>query len=86
MYQRNLNNAFAIVVDREYRTPIGAIAEAALLAQQPSPNPQIQRLQYLTQHALVQLDGQHPVSSTRNLPSRFEHHGETALISRTLGG
>jgi hypothetical protein len=33
MYQRNLNNAFAAAVDWEYCTPIGAIAEAALLAQ-----------------------------------------------------
>ncbi|RLM80131.1 retrotransposon protein, putative, Ty3-gypsy subclass [Panicum miliaceum] len=70
MYQRNLNNAFAVAVDREYRTPIGAIAEAALLAQQLPPYPQIQRLLYLTQRSLVLLDGQHPVSSTRNMPSR----------------
>jgi hypothetical protein len=86
IYQRNLNNAFAAVADREYRTLISAIAEAALLAQQLPPNPQIQRLQYLTQRALVQLDVQHPVSSTRNLPSRSEHHGETLLICHTLGG
>jgi signal transduction histidine kinase len=38
---RDLNNAFAAVVDREYRTPIGAIAEATLLAQQLPSNPQI---------------------------------------------
>jgi hypothetical protein len=83
----NLNNAFAAVADREYRTSIDAIAEAALLAQQLPPNPQIQRLQYLTQCALMQLDGQHPVSSTRNLPSRSERNGETALINRTpVGG
>jgi signal transduction histidine kinase len=31
---RDLNKSFAAVADREYRTPIGAIAEAALLAQQ----------------------------------------------------
>jgi hypothetical protein len=31
---RDLNNAFAAVTDRKYRTLIGAIAEAALLAQQ----------------------------------------------------
>jgi signal transduction histidine kinase len=48
---KDLNNAFAVVADHEYRTPIGAIAEAALLAQQLPPNPQIQRLQYLTQCA-----------------------------------
>jgi signal transduction histidine kinase len=36
---RDLNNAFAVVVDREYRTPIGAIAEAVVLAQQLPPNP-----------------------------------------------
>jgi hypothetical protein len=65
---RDLNNTFAGVADREYRTPIGAIAEAALLAQQLPPNPQIQTLQYLTQRALVQPDGQHPVSSTQILP------------------
>ncbi|RLM87220.1 uncharacterized protein C2845_PM04G15460 [Panicum miliaceum] len=59
--------------------PIGAIAEAALLAQQLPPNPQIQRWQYLTQRVLVQFDGQHPVSSTRNQPSRSERHGDTAL-------
>jgi hypothetical protein len=39
MYQRNLNNAFAAAADREYRTLIGAIAEAALLAQQLPSNP-----------------------------------------------
>jgi hypothetical protein len=83
---RDLNNAFAVVANREYHTPIGAIAEAALLAQQLPPNPQIQRLQYLTQRALVQLDGQHPASSTRIPPSRSERHGETAPVSRTLGG
>jgi hypothetical protein len=86
MYQRDLNNTFAVVADQEYRTPIGAIAEVVLLAQQLPPNPQIERLHYLSQRALVQLDGQHPVSSTRNLPSWSEHHGETALISRTPGG
>jgi hypothetical protein len=48
MYQRNLKDAFAAVVDREYCTQIGAIIEAALLAQQLAPNPQTQRLQYLT--------------------------------------
>jgi hypothetical protein len=50
---RDLNNAFPAVADREYRMPIGAITEAALLAQQLPPNPQIQRLQYLIQRALV---------------------------------
>jgi hypothetical protein len=65
LYQRNLNNAFTAAEDREYHTTIGTIAEAALLAQQLPPNPQIQRLQYLTQRTLVQLDGQHPMSSTQ---------------------
>jgi hypothetical protein len=83
---RDLNNAFAAAMDHEYRTPIGAIVEVALLAQQLPSNPQIQRLQYLTQRALVQLDGQHLVSSTRNQLLRSEHHGDTALVSRTLGG
>jgi hypothetical protein len=83
MYQRSLNNTFAVAADREYRTPIGAIAEVALLAQQLPTNPQIQRLQYLIQRAHVQLDGQHPVSSTQNLPSRSKGHGDIALISRT---
>jgi hypothetical protein len=86
MYQRNVNNAFAAATDREYRTVIGANAEVALLAQQLPPNPHIQKLQYLTQRALVQLDGQHPVSFTRNLSSRSERHGDTAVISRTPGG
>jgi hypothetical protein len=86
MYQRNLNNALAAAADRECFTPIGTIAEVALLAQQLPPNPQIQRLQYLTQRALVQLDGQHLVSSTRNLPSRSERHGNTAQINCTPGG
>jgi hypothetical protein len=40
----DLNNAFVVVVDCEYCTPIGDIAEAALLAQQLPSNPQIQRL------------------------------------------
>jgi hypothetical protein len=57
IYQRNLTNAFAAATDWEYRTPISAIAEAALLAQQLPPNSQIERLQYLTQRMLVQLDG-----------------------------
>jgi hypothetical protein len=83
---RDLNNAFAVVTDREYRMPIGAIAEATLLAQQLPTNPQIQRLQYPTQRALVQLDGQHPVPSTWIPPSRSEHHDETAPVSRTPGG
>jgi hypothetical protein len=34
----------------------------------------------------MQLDGQHLVSSTQNPPSRSEHHGETVLVSCTLGG
>jgi hypothetical protein len=45
MYQRNLNNAFAAATDREYRTPIDAIAEAALLWQN--------RLNYSGSSALV---------------------------------
>jgi hypothetical protein len=69
LYQRNLNNAFAAAEDWEYRTPIGAIVEAVLLAQQLPPNPQIQRLQ---------LDGQHPTSSTQNTLSRSERHGDSA--------
>ncbi|RLM79847.1 early nodulin-like protein 1 [Panicum miliaceum] len=39
---RDLNNAFAAVADREYCMLIGAIAEAAVLAQQLPSNPQIQ--------------------------------------------
>jgi hypothetical protein len=66
MYQRDLNNTFAAGADREYHTPIGTIAEAALLAQQLPPTHGYKRLQYLTQRALVQLNGRHPVSSTRN--------------------
>jgi hypothetical protein len=41
---RDLYNAFAAVTDREYHTPIGAIAEGALLAQQLPSNSQIQRI------------------------------------------
>jgi hypothetical protein len=78
---RDLHNAFAAVADCEYHTLICAIAEAVLLAQQLSSNPQIQRLQYLTQCTLVQLDGKHPVSSARNQLSRSEQHGNTALVS-----
>jgi hypothetical protein len=83
---QQFGHAFAAVVHREYRMLIGAITEAALLAQQLSPNPQIQRLQYLIQRVLVQLDGQHPVPSTRNQPSRSEHHGDTTLVRRTPRG
>jgi hypothetical protein len=36
---RDVNNAFVAVADLEYCTPIGAIVEAALLAQQLPPNP-----------------------------------------------
>jgi hypothetical protein len=43
-------------------------------------------MQYLTQRALVQLNGKHPVSSTRNQPSRSERHGDTMLVSHTPGG
>jgi hypothetical protein len=42
IYQRNLNNTFAAAAEQEYHTPIGAIAEAALLGQQLPPNLQIQ--------------------------------------------
>jgi transcription termination factor NusB len=70
LYQWNLNNAFAAAEDREYHTLIGTIAEAVLLVQQLPPNLQIQRLQNLTQRMLVQLDGQNPISSTRNTLSR----------------
>jgi murein L,D-transpeptidase YcbB/YkuD len=86
LYQRNLNNAVTAAEDREYRTPIGAIAEATLLAQQLPPNPQIQRLQYLTQRALVQLDGQHLMSSIQNMLSRSECHGDSTHVSGTPGG
>jgi hypothetical protein len=41
---RDLNNTFAAVTDRKYRTPIGAISEVTLLAQQLPSNPHIQRL------------------------------------------
>jgi hypothetical protein len=41
---RDFNNTFATVANREYHTPIGAITEATLLAQQLPSNPQIQRL------------------------------------------
>jgi hypothetical protein len=34
---RVLNNAFAAVADRKYHTPIGAIVEAALLANNSHP-------------------------------------------------
>jgi hypothetical protein len=86
MHRRNLNNAFAAAADREYRTQIGTIAEVVLQAQQLPPNPQIQRLQYLTQRALMQLDGQYPVSSTRNMLSRSGRHGDTTQISHTPRG
>jgi hypothetical protein len=86
LYRRNLNNAFVAAEDQEYDTPIGAIAKAALLVQQLPPNPQLQRLQYLTQRALVQLDEQNSMSSTRNTLSRSERHSESAQVSRTPGG
>jgi hypothetical protein len=78
LYRRKLNNAFAAAADREYRTPIGAIAEVALLVQKLLPNPQVQRLQYLTHRVLVQLDEQNPMSSTQNTLSRSEHLGDSA--------
>jgi hypothetical protein len=86
LYQRNLNNTFAAAEDQEYRTPIGTIAEAAVLVQQLPPNPKVQRLQYLTQRALVQLDGQNPMSSTWNTLSRSKRHGDSMQVSRTPGG
>jgi hypothetical protein len=39
LYRRNLNSAFGTAEDRQYRTLISAIAEAALLVQQLPPNP-----------------------------------------------
>jgi hypothetical protein len=86
--KRNLNNAYAAAEDREYRTLIGATAEAALLAEQLPSNSQIQRLQYLTQRALVQLDGQNPMFSNRNVLSRSECHGdsESTQVSRLPRG
>jgi hypothetical protein len=38
LYHRNLNNALAAAEDREYRTPINAIAKVALIVQQLPPN------------------------------------------------
>jgi hypothetical protein len=71
LYHRNLNNAFAAVEDREYCTLIGAIAKATLLVQQLPPNPQVQRMQNLTQHAVVQLDEQNPKSSALEYPLKI---------------
>jgi hypothetical protein len=46
----------------------------------------VQRLQYLTQHALVQLDEKNPMSSIRNTLSRSEHLGDSAQVCHTPGG
>jgi hypothetical protein len=86
LYHRNLNNALAAAEDREYRTPINAIAKAALIVQQLQPNQQVQRLQYLTLRMLMQLDEQNPMSSTWNTLSRSECHGDSAQVSCTPGG
>jgi hypothetical protein len=86
LYRMNLNSAFAAAEDREYHTLIGASAEAALLVQQIQQNLQVQRLQYLTQRALMQLDEKNPMSSTGNTLSRSEHHGDPAQVSRTSRG
>jgi hypothetical protein len=59
------------------------------LSQQLPPNPQIQRLQYLTQRALVQLDGQHPVSSIgihpRGLSAMVKPHRSVAPSEEAPG-
>jgi hypothetical protein len=86
LYRKNLNNAFAAAEDQEYHTPIDTIKEAVLLVQQLPPNPQVQRLQYLTQRTLVQLNKQNPLSSAWNTLSRSEHHGDSAQVSCTPGG
>jgi hypothetical protein len=53
LQRRNLHNAFTAGDEQEYRTLISTIAEAALVVQQLPPNPQTDRLRYLTQHALA---------------------------------
>jgi hypothetical protein len=57
LYERNLNNAFAVAEDQCH---CRSSAPSSTTTTRPP------RLQYLTQHALVQLHGQRPMFSTRN--------------------
>jgi hypothetical protein len=80
LYGRNLNNAFVVAEDWEYRTPIGAPSSTT------TAKPPRAKAAVLTQRALVQLDEQNSMSSTRNTLSRSEHHGDSAQVSRTPEG
>jgi hypothetical protein len=52
-HRRKLNGAFARADDRQYNTPIGNIAEAALLIQRQPQTPETERLPDLTQRAII---------------------------------
>jgi signal transduction histidine kinase len=53
---RNLNGTFAATEDHEYATPIGNIAEAAILLQQLPQNLETTRAIELAQRAIIRLD------------------------------
>jgi hypothetical protein len=85
--RRNLNGAFATADDHRYNTPIRNITEAALLIQQLTQNPEIERFLHLTQRAIVQLDQRDPISSLQHSRSRSENHASSIpQASRTPGG
>jgi hypothetical protein len=55
-HRRNLNGALAAADDCQYNTPIGNIAEAAMLIQRLPQNSKTERLLQLRQRAIVPLD------------------------------
>jgi hypothetical protein len=73
--------------DRQYNTPIGNIAEAALLIQRLPQNPKTERLLHLTQRTIIQLDQRDPMPSLQRTRSRSgRHESSIPQVSRTLGG
>lgn len=74
--KRNLNAMFAGVGDNEYVTPIGNIAQAAMLLQQLPQNLETQRILRLTRWAIIQLDR----LLVQHKSSRSERHGSTIPV------
>jgi hypothetical protein len=85
LYHRNLSNAFGAAKEREPH-PDQCHCRGSAPSITIAAKPQVQRLQYPTQLALVQLDEQNPFSSTRNTLLRSEHHDDSTQVSRTPKG
>jgi hypothetical protein len=83
MYQRNLNNAFCSscgsgVSYTDWLHCRSSAPSSTITTQPPDTKAAVSN-----PRVLVKLNGQYPVFSTRNMPSRSERNGDTAQISRT---